>query len=270
MATSFTANSISLTWTAATTAPDAYVVSYGVFGSLELPQTLATTATVATLRGLVPGTRYQIAVSARVGRSSSAFSNTILVTTTAIVVGSPSDLTLLSATASSLTLGWSAVARASNYQLRYRLSTSTTPRAYSFQNVGNALTDTISGLDAFSDYQVSVRALVGSAYSDWAGDVSAMTKRSLPIPANVRASNIRSTSFRVAWDSIAGVRKFEVTARDPLGVQREIQREITGSVTLIVAGVEPATSYILTIRAFSTEAGEFGPDSTPIIVITAG
>ena len=57
MATSFTANSVSLSWTAAATAPDAYVVSYGVFGSLELPQSLATTSTTATLRGLVAGTR---------------------------------------------------------------------------------------------------------------------------------------------------------------------------------------------------------------------
>ena len=80
-----------------------------------------------TITELTAGTAYSISVRARNGGGESAYSTAVQGTTIALPAApaTPTGLTLRGANASALSFGWTAVARASTYQIRWTTTSGT-------------------------------------------------------------------------------------------------------------------------------------------------
>lgn len=252
--TGATATSVSVSWSAATDNVGVTSYQYRINGGTwaSVGNVLSTTVT-----GLSPLTTYAFSVRAgdaagNWGLPSSASVTTSADTTPPSAPGTPgySNLGMNSATVS-----WTAATdnvSVSSYQYQVNGGAAT--------SVGNALTVSLSGLAASTNYTVAVSA------KDEAGNVgpaSSVTFRTLDTvppsaPGVPTVSGITATSAHVSW----------AAATDNVGVTHYAYQLNGGTWTSLgnvtsttVSGLQGVTSYTIAVRAYDA-AGNAGPSST--------
>ena len=116
----------------------------------------ATTGLSTVLSGLTQGSVYDYRVRANCSGATGAYVQAQFTTTSPATCNAPTGLTAAAVTASSATLNWSAVSGAANYDVDYKLNTSTT---WNIAATATATTSvSVSGLTASSLYDWRVRA----------------------------------------------------------------------------------------------------------------
>lgn len=192
--------SIALTWDGPSTggAVAGYDVRYDDDGGSGTLIELGANARGHSITGLTAGTAYRVRVWAKNATGFSTVS-TVSVTTTGTapvaVPPVPAGLTTSAATATSLTASWSAAARATSYQLDYRVSGASDWISLS----GAARSRTITGLTAATTYQFRVRASNSSGNSAWSAIVTGTTAAApSDTPVLISALYI-SGNTRVTW-----------------------------------------------------------------------
>jgi hypothetical protein len=155
-----------LTWVAPTwtdlTDPIQYQILYQVVGSsswITLPLTMSTTTTI---NNLLPYVMYNFELIAidNYGASSSVSVDEVLIPGPAnseTVPTPPSNLVLINSDSDSVTLQWTAVSNAVQYQILYQvLGSATTPDGWTEYAVTSATNITILGLSSYVPYNFSV------------------------------------------------------------------------------------------------------------------
>ena len=156
-ATSTTANSVTVTWNAASRAASYKVQWSTVSGVYSALSQVVTSATSATISSLLSGTTYYVQVIATNAGGDATPSSTSSATT---LPGQATGLALSGETDASINASWSPVTGASSYKVQWSL----TSGSFSASNQQTSLTpsSTISGLTSGTLYYVRVIA-VGSA-----------------------------------------------------------------------------------------------------------
>eukprot|EP00731_Ephydatia_muelleri_P012812 Em0007g122a len=265
--------SVSVSWTAPTsggpvTRYDIYYVANGG------PSTSggSTNSTSYVLINLVVGVQYNISVIA-VGTSLPSLSANVILTLT--LIPSTPSLTIAQVTSTSITVMWSQPG--GEIGTTYTLS-------YTYQgpcagaggggsvSVGNATQYTITGLQEFSAYILTITASIGVGSSPPAS-VLVNTSSAAPSapPNNLTEVTKTSSSMTISWE--------EVPCQDQNSViveYRVIYGAVTSGVggtvatsgrTLTVNGLSPYTNYSIEVSAVNSD-GAMGPYSSPLFVVT--
>ncbi|KAL5486539.1 hypothetical protein EMCRGX_G019033 [Ephydatia muelleri] len=256
--------SVSVSWTAPTsggpvTRYDIYYVANGG------PSTSggSTNSTSYVLTNLQVGVQYNISVIA-VGTSLPSLSANVI-------------LTLTQVTSTSITAMWSQPGGevGTTYTLSY---TYQGPCAGAggggSMSVGNATQYTITGLQEFSAYTLTITASIGVGSSPPAS-VLVNTSSAAPTapPNNLTETTKTSSSVTISWG--------EVPCQDQNSViveYRVLYGAVTSGVggtvatsgrTLTVNGLSPYTNYSIEVSAVNSD-GAMGPYSSPLFVVTEG
>lgn len=205
------ATTATLSWTAVTNA-SSYNIQYKKQSASNWSSTTSSTASV-TLSSLSQGTAYNWKVTA-VGdgtnfTNSEASSVSSFTTKTQLATPSPT----YTATSTTITATWSAIANANSYTIRYKKSTASSWST----TTSNTTSKTITGLSANTIYYLQVKAsttntqYVDSSYSTQAS-VKTLTK--LATPTGLSADQITNNSARVKWESVANATGYKVEYRE--------------------------------------------------------
>lgn len=128
-------------------------------------------------------------------------------------------------------------------------------------SVKNALTYTLTGLDALTEYVVKVRGLLPTeegeetAYSEWSDEVT-FTTADYPVvdaPVNLVAdveTYKADGKVKLSWDAIAEAESYEVAYR--LASSTEWTYVDSDEASVVVAEIEPGKDYVWKVRANCT------------------
>ena len=220
--TTATSDSITLSWPAVTGA-DSYDVKYSPGG--ETPTTV--TGASHPFPNLTPNTAYTLSVRAKNSGGESGWSSTTARTAPA----APSNPTA-TATSTSITLSWPAVAGADSYDVKYspggETPTTVTRTSHPFPN-----------LTPGTAYTLSVRARNSSGESGWRH----ISKTTVPAAPNPNAE-ATSNSITLSWPAVAGATGYDVKY-SPGG---ETPTTITDT-SRTFPNLTPGTAYTLSVRA---------------------
>ena len=176
--TSRGANRLTLTWTYVSNASRYQLRRIAPSASCDGAAQNATTRTSQTFHGLEANTQYRLCVRAVLDTNAAIASEwaSALATTKTQQIAAPGSATAGSATTSTLTLNWSAVADDDLGEYEVKRSGSSTMRKVNARNTSYRFT----GLSTYTSYTLSVRALPksgsGRTLSGWAS-VTARTAR---------------------------------------------------------------------------------------------
>uniref|UniRef100_UPI003AADAB03 protein sidekick-1-like n=1 Tax=Centroberyx gerrardi TaxID=166262 RepID=UPI003AADAB03 len=201
----------------------------------------------------------------------------------------PSNLTLLSATQTSLRFSWKPLPESqynsSPETVGYRLCVRRTDgqgedRTEEVEGAGlkagGSSEATVEGLDPWTQYQVQIQAYNAIGPGPWSNTVTAHTTESVPsgAPVNVTAEAVSSTRILLTWTHLPQTQRNgvilgykvlynEKDSTDPPSIE-VIEGE--GSVSLLLSVLQKYTLYTLQVLAY-TRVGE-GPPSSPILLRT--
>ncbi|XP_074485750.1 protein sidekick-1-like isoform X2 [Sebastes fasciatus] len=197
----------------------------------------------------------------------------------------PSNLTLLSATQTSLRFNWTPLPESEynsspetvGYRLRvWRTDGQGEDRTEDVERAGGTSETTVEGLNPWTQYQVQIQAYNSIGPGPWSNTVAALTAESVPSgsPMNVSAEAVSSTRILLKWFALPQAQKNGVilgykvlySEKDPEGPPSVQVAEGEGSVTLLLGALQKYTVYVLQVLAY-TRMGD-GPQSNPILLRT--
>lgn len=185
------ANSVTIGWTASTTATS-YTYEYKLTTSSTWGGTTNTTLTAANLSALVSGSTYDW----RVLSNCSTGTSTYLQSTFTTACDLPTGLTTTNVQSNGGTLNWAAVSNATNYTIEYKLSSSSTWLGTT--NV-NATTYNLSGISSGYTYNWRVRANCTAGSTAY---VTSSFTTPCVAPINLVTSSVGTTSATFTWDAV--------------------------------------------------------------------
>ncbi len=209
--------------------------------------TVATLGDVAThtFTGLSAGTSYTLKVIASNSGGDSAAATVNASTSSTQQLGTLSPPTGLTATGillDSITLGWTKSSGATAYKVRKNGDSAWT-------TLGDVDSYVFTGLSTNTSYTLEVKAS-NSDGDTAAASISATTltrlPTSLPIPTNVRAEDITTTSITLKWTKVNGATGYSVRGFDS-GNPDFI--EIGNVASHVFSGLTPGTAYSLNVFA---------------------
>jgi len=225
--------------------------------------------------GLVPGTKYFFRVrGSNVGGTSG---NSNIVSTTTVVATPPAPVATAGAnvTQTSFTASWNTSAGATTYLFDVATDTNFTAilPAYNNLNVGNVLTQNVTGLTVATKYYYRVRGSNAGGTSGSSNIVSVTTVVATPpAPVAAQGTNVTQTSFTANWNPSAGATTylFDVaTDTNFTAILSAYNNANVGNVlTRNVAGLAPGTKYYYRVRG--SNAGGTSGNSNIILVATVG
>ena len=179
--TNITSTTALVNWTAVTGAIR-YNVQYRKTGTTTWSTDTAAAITYA-ISGLSPSTTYEFQVqTVCAGGSTSAFSASTNFTTLGPCGSPPSGFSVANITMSAATLNWIAVTGASSYNIRYRISGTTTWTS----TTSATNSKTITGLTAGTTYEFQVEIVCsGGTTSSYSASAIFSTSAALPRPDHV-------------------------------------------------------------------------------------
>uniref|UniRef100_A0A665U8E0 Sidekick cell adhesion molecule 1a n=1 Tax=Echeneis naucrates TaxID=173247 RepID=A0A665U8E0_ECHNA len=197
----------------------------------------------------------------------------------------PSNLTLLSATQSSLRFSWKPLPESEynsspetvGYRLRvWRTDGQGEDRTEDVEGAGGATEAPIENLNPWTQYQVQIQAFNSIGPGPWSTTVAARTAESAPSgsPRNVTAEAVSSTQILLTWAPLPQAQKNgvllgykvlynEKDSDDPPSVQ---VAEGEGNMSLLLKSLQKYTVYVLQVLAY-TQMGN-GPLSNSILLRT--
>ncbi|HLG34565.1 MAG TPA: fibronectin type III domain-containing protein, partial [Bacteroidia bacterium] len=152
----------------------------------------------------------------------------------------PTGLSTTAITASSATLNWGAISNALNYNIRYRIVSTST---WTTQNAVTATSVSISGLTESANYEWQVQTKCSATQtSGWTNSVTFTTPAP---PCNVATGlntvNISTTSASFKWLAVTGAQSYNVQYR---AVGAPSWTTISTSLTsVLVSSLLPSTGY---------------------------
>jgi hypothetical protein len=243
-----TANTVTLTWTAASGAEE-YMVQWAPTGTTDWQQRPAVAVLTDTVPGLTPSTTYDFQVKSMAeGMTDSAWSATFTQATTALTqLAAPTNPAAGTPTTTSIPFSWDAVTNADTYTVAWRL-----PAGTWTEITGVAATNQdVTGLSPNTDYELRVKAVAdGFADSDWSTVVTATTASlgTLAAPTGIASPAQTATTIDLTWTAVPNATSYGIErSAAGAGVWTEVQTASTASAT--VTGMTTATSYDFRIAA---------------------
>ncbi|XP_029008126.1 protein sidekick-1-like isoform X2 [Betta splendens] len=197
----------------------------------------------------------------------------------------PSNLTLLSATQTSLRLSWKPLQRSEyhsspdtvGYRLRvWRTDGQGDDRTEDVDGAAESSEDAVEGLSPWTQYQLQIQAYNSIGPGPWSGTVAARTAESVPSgsPVNVTAEAMSSTRILLTWSPVPQAQKNGVilgykvlyNEKDSEGPPRVRDAQGEGSSSVLLEGLQKYTAYVLQVLAH-TRMGD-GPPSSAILLWT--
>uniref|UniRef100_A0A667X7F7 Sidekick cell adhesion molecule 1 n=1 Tax=Myripristis murdjan TaxID=586833 RepID=A0A667X7F7_9TELE len=202
----------------------------------------------------------------------------------------PLNLTLLSATQTSLRFQWKVPLPESEYNsspetVGYRLCVRRMDRQGEDQieeveeaglKAGGSSEATVEGLDPWTQYHVQIQAYNSIGAGPWSDAVSAHTAESVPsgAPQNVTAEAVTSTRILLKWSPLPRTQRNGVilgykvlySEKDSTAPPRVEVMEGEGSTSLLIGDLQKYTLHTLQVMAY-TRVGD-GPPSSPILLRT--
>ena len=236
VATTASASSIALTWTAAENA-----LSYNVYSSNT--KVANVTGTSYTVTGLEAETLYCFSVSAVRNETESERTSEACAMTGNLVPSAPTNLEATTVDATSIALSWTAGENASGYNV-YRDGVKVgdaTGVVYVDRNLtqGTQYCYTVK----------SVRGLVESEASNQACATTGGVKPTPPVaPTNLTVTALSTSSVKLAWGSVGNASSYNVYQGDEMIASTELP-------SYTIEGLEYNTEYCYTVTALN-ENGE--------------
>ncbi|XP_073323462.1 protein sidekick-1 [Pagrus major] len=197
----------------------------------------------------------------------------------------PSNLTLLSATQTSLCFNWMPLPESEynsspetvGYRLRvWRTDGEGDDRTVDVEGTGGTNEATVEGLRPWTKYQVQIQAFNSIGPGPWSNTVAAHTAESVPSgsPMNVTAEAVSSTRILLTWSALplaqrnGAILGYKVlySEKDSEGPPSVQVADGEGSVTVLLGGLQKYTMYVLQVLAY-TQMGD-SPPSDPILLRT--
>ncbi|MCL2623781.1 MAG: fibronectin type III domain-containing protein, partial [Planctomycetaceae bacterium] len=246
--TARTPGSVTLIWNAATGATG-YVLQYKkATDTTWTTATVASGALTATVSGLSADTDYNFRVQAANAGGASDWS-AVTVTTEAIddtPPAVPTNFRYTGQTTNSVTLAWNNATGATGYRLEYKKASDTDWTE--FPVADGALTATISGLSADTNYNFRIRATNDNGSSDWATANAATLMQPPQAPVNFRSTTRQTSSVTLAWDAAERTTGYVLQYKRTSDANWTTAAAPTGTSTTIT-GLTANTAYHFRIQA---------------------
>jgi uncharacterized protein YccT (UPF0319 family) len=235
---------VALTWAAASGATG-YTVRYGTSAGNYTSSIDVGNVTSRTVTGLTNGTTYYFAVQAYNGNGTSANSNELSATPTAV----PGAPTLNSATAgdTQVALGWSAVTGATGYVVKYGTASGNYTTSI---DVGNVVSRTVTGLTNGTTYYFTVSAYNGSGSSGNATERSA-APRAIPGAPTLNGATAGDSQVALTWGAVNGADGYVVKYGTTSG-SYTTTIDVGNVVSRTVTGLTNGTNYYFVVSAYNT------------------
>ncbi len=204
-----TSTTTTLSWSAVSGALS-YTVHYRLTGTTTWTS-LSTTSTSANLTGLTAGSGYEWQVQTVCSSGSSAFTSSALFTMLALTCDVPSETATSSITTTSATFTWTAVTGAISYNLRYRVTGTTTWTTVSVTGTSYNAGSMSSG----TPYEWQVQTVCVFGTSSFASTVN-FTTVAVPacnLPTTMMTNSITTTTAIFTWAAVSGANNYNVRYR---------------------------------------------------------
>ncbi|KAE8300407.1 Protein sidekick-1 [Larimichthys crocea] len=197
----------------------------------------------------------------------------------------PSNLTLLSATQTSLCFSWKPLPESEynsspetvGYRLRvWRTDGQGEDRTENVEGAGGTTEVTLEGLNPWTQYQIQIQAYNSIGPGPWSNTVAVRTAESVPSgsPVNVTAEAVSSSRILLTWSALSLAQKngailgYKVlySEKDSEGPPSVQVAKGEGSLSLVLGALQKYTVYVLQVLAY-TQIGD-GPPSNPILLRT--
>lgn len=235
--TAATATSITLSW-AAVSGADSYEIRYDKAYTIGWSHSKTTVDTSITITGLNPDTEYAFDVAAVQNGKLSERSSTLRVSTTELKY--PAGFKGSAASATSVTLNWTAAPGADSYEIRYD-EKGTVGWRYSKTTTSTSIT--ISNLDPDTDYAFDICSIREGKQSGRSATIYVSTPS-----LNLRGTKSTATSVSLTWNIAAGVDSYEIRY-DKKGTIGWRYSKTTTSNSITITGLDPDTDYAFDICA---------------------
>ena len=170
----------------------------------------------------------------------------------------PTDVTAVASTGKSIRISWTASSGATSYRV-YRDESATPLTTTS----STSYTDADPNLVAGTTYSYRVSALNIDGESTLSSPAASASPVDTPgAPANLRATDITSTSVSLAWNSVDGATSYTIYRDDEV-----VEEDITGT-TFEDIGLTLSTTYTYNVTA--TSAGGESAKSADLVITTFG
>jgi phosphatidylserine/phosphatidylglycerophosphate/cardiolipin synthase-like enzyme len=236
------------------TAGQAAIAAYGGTPAYTYTWGTIPVQTTATATGLAAGT-YTFTVTD---------ANTCTATGTATIgVVSPAGLSASGITSSGAVVHWSAVAGASSYNIRYRVSGTSTWTTVS------ATVDsiTLTGLAYATTYEFQVQAVCsGSIASAFSGS-GTFTTLSCLYPSGISATSITTSSALISWTAVSGATGYTLGYRIS-GTSTWTTVPVSGT-SYTLTGLTPSTIYQYDVQTTCIGGGTSAYSSVNTFTTTA-
>ena len=202
-----------VSWTAPTPTNNLTITGYDVRYWISTSSTFLTadhsgTGTSVTITGLTANTTYATQVRTLAGDEESSWSDPVYTATlSSHPINPPTGLTVSNTESTGFTVSWTAPTPTNNltitgYDVRYRISTSSTYSTADHSGTGTSVT--ITGLTANTAYATQVRTLAGDEESVWSAAVYAATLTSSPIDtvASLNSGELSQLSALLTYDTL--------------------------------------------------------------------
>lgn len=206
---SITSSSATLSWTASAGA-SGYNIQYRASGTTTWSTGTSTTASF-NVTGLSASTPYEWQVNTICPSGTTAFSASATFTTLAPPCNTPGILSTSNIGNNAASFNWAAVSGAVSYNVRYRVTgTSTWTTVSSAASPYNA-----SGLIAGTNYEWQVQTACSSGSSAYSASATFTTTGTAPcaLPASLSTTNITNTSAKFNWGAVTGAVSYNVQYR---------------------------------------------------------
>ena len=253
--TSYTDDSVSLSWDAGTDAYR-YKVEYRRSSSSSWLHAGYTSGTSRTVSELDPNTAYDFQVRARGDGSPYSYtygspSTSVPRTTGSPTAPAPTGLRATASTETSVSLSWNAGTDAYRYKVEYRRSSSS---SWLHAGYTSGTSRTVSRLDPNTAYDFQVRARGdGSPYSYTYGSPSTSVPRTTgsptaPAPTGLRATASTETSVSLSWNAGTDAHRYKVEYRRSSS-SSWLHAGYTSGTSRTVSRLDPNTAYDFQVRA---------------------
>jgi hypothetical protein len=171
--------------------------------------------------------------------------------------GVPTTLSVSGLTASSATLGWSAVAGASSYNIKYKNTSLSTWTIVS----SSTNSKTISGLSAATSYEFQVQAVCSSAgVFSASSSFTTASNLSCGVPSGLSAGSITQNGVSLNWNSVSGASSYTIQYKPVSSSSWTTVTSSTASVS--ISGLTTATAYEFKVQAVCSSAGNYSLSTT--------
>ena len=226
--------------------------------------------TARSVSGLAVNTPYYYRVRAYNGTGTSGNSGTMSVTTLPNPPSAPTANAATSVAANSFTANWSSASGATGYRLD--VSTSSTfasfVSGYQDLDVGNVLSQGVSGLNAGTTYYYRVRAYNTGGASGNSGTITIVTVPSAPV--EIAASGVTNTVFTANWNTSSGATgyRLDVSTSSTFAsfVSGYQDLDVGNVASKTVSALTAGTTYYYRVRTYNT--GGTSGNSGTITVVT--